>query len=85
MVWRIFSWHTFGPLVQSEHLLYATVYLSIATDHIHLFMTVVYHLLNDDYFMQDNVPYHKAPIISNCFFEYNTEITVLKRPLQSSE
>uniref|UniRef100_A0A8D3DL82 Uncharacterized protein n=1 Tax=Scophthalmus maximus TaxID=52904 RepID=A0A8D3DL82_SCOMX len=33
MVWGIFSWHTLGPLVQIEHRLNATAYLSIVADH----------------------------------------------------
>ncbi len=45
MVWGIFSWHTLGPLVPIEHCLNATAYLSIVTDHVHPFMTTVYHLL----------------------------------------
>ncbi len=45
MVWGIFSWHTLGPLVPIEHCLNATVYLSIVADHVHPFMTTVYHLL----------------------------------------
>ncbi len=40
MVWGIFSWHTLGPLVPI-----ATAYLSIVADHVHPFMTTVYHLL----------------------------------------
>ncbi len=42
MVWGIFSWHTLGPLVPTEHRLNATAYLSIVADHVHLFMTTVY-------------------------------------------
>jgi len=42
MVWGIFSWHTLGTLVPIEHNLNTTVYLSIVTDHVHLFMTTVY-------------------------------------------
>ncbi len=42
MVWRIFSWHTLGPLVPIEHCLNATAYLSIVVDHVHPFMTTVY-------------------------------------------
>ncbi len=53
MVWGVFSWHTLGPLVSIEHRLNATVYLSIVADHVHPFMTTVYHLLM--YFQQDNV------------------------------
>ncbi len=45
MVWGIFSCHTLGPLVPTEHRLNATVYLSIVADHVHPFMTTVYHLL----------------------------------------
>ncbi len=45
MVWGIFSWHTLGALVPIEHRLNATVYLSIVADHVHPFMTTVYHLL----------------------------------------
>ncbi len=42
MVWKIFSWHTLGPLVPIEHRLNATAYLSIVADHVHPFMTTVY-------------------------------------------
>ncbi len=42
VVWGIFSWHTLGPLVPTEHCLNSTVYLSIVADHVHLFMTTVY-------------------------------------------
>ncbi len=45
MVWGIFSWHTLGPLVPTEHRLNTTAYLSIVADHVHPFMTTVYHLL----------------------------------------
>ncbi len=64
MVWGIFSWHTLGPLVLIEHRLH-TVYLSIVADHVHPFMTTVYHLLMTN-FQQDNAP-SKAQIISDWF------------------
>ncbi len=41
MMWRIFSWHTLGPLVPIEHRLNTTVYLSNVADHVHPFMTTV--------------------------------------------
>ncbi len=41
MVWRIFSWHTLGPLVPTEHRLNATAYLSIVADHVHPLMNTV--------------------------------------------
>ncbi len=45
MVWGVFYWQTLDPLVPIEHRLNATVYLSIVSDHVHPFMTTVYHLL----------------------------------------
>ncbi len=75
MVSGIFSWHTLGVLVPIEHRLNATVYLSIV-DHVHPFMTTVYHLLM--YFQQDNAPCHKAQIISDRFLEHDNEFTSLK-------
>ncbi len=42
MVWGIFSWHTLGRLVPTEHCLNLTAYLSIVADHVHPFMTTVY-------------------------------------------
>ncbi len=45
MVWEIFSWHSLGPLVPIEHHLIATAYLNIVPDHVHPFITTVYHLL----------------------------------------
>ncbi len=45
MVWGIFSWHTLSPLVPIERRLNTTAYLSIVADHVHPFMTTVYHLL----------------------------------------
>ncbi len=45
MAWGIFSWHTLGPLVPIDHRLNATAYLNIVADHVHPFMTTVYHLL----------------------------------------
>ncbi len=73
MVLGIFSWHTLGPLVPIEHRLKA--YLSIVADHVHPFMTTVYHLLM--YFQQDNAACHKAQIISDWFLEHDNEFTLL--------
>ncbi len=83
MVWGVFSWHTLGPLVPIEHCLNATVYLSIVADHVHPFMTTVYHLLM--YFQQDNAPCHKAQMISDWFLEHDNEFTLLKWPPQSPD
>ncbi len=79
-VWGIFSWHTLVPIA---HRLNATAYLSIVADHIHPFMTTVYHLLM--YFQQDNAPCHKAQIISDWFLEHDNEFTLLQWPPQSPD
>ncbi|MDF4362100.1 hypothetical protein P3514_33010, partial [Vibrio parahaemolyticus] len=60
----LFSWHTLGPLVPTEHGLNTTAYLSIVAERVHPFMTTVYPS-SDGYFQQDNAPCHKAHIISN--------------------
>ncbi len=70
-------------LVPIEHRLNATAYLSIVADHVHPFMTTVYHLLM--YFQQDNAPCHKAQIISDWFLEHDNEFTLLKWPPQSPD
>jgi len=47
-------------------------------------MTTVYPS-SDGYFQQDNVPCHKAHIISNWFLEHDNEFTVLQWPPQSPD
>ncbi len=59
MIWGIFSWHTFSPLVPIEYHLNASAYLSIVADHVHPFMTTVYPS-SDGYFQQDNAPCHSS-------------------------
>ncbi len=83
-MWGIFSWHTLGPLVPTEHRLNTTAYLSIVADHVHPFMTTVCPA-SDGYFQQDNAPCHKAQIISDWFLEYDNEFTLLKWPPQSPD
>jgi len=82
MVWGMFYWHTFGPLVPIGHYLNATAYLSIVSDYVHPFMGTLYQS-SDGYFQQDNAPCHKARIISNWSLEHDNEFTVLKWPPQS--
>jgi len=53
MVWKMFSWHTLGPLVSIGHRLNATTYLSIVSDHVHPLMATMYQS-SDGYFNQDN-------------------------------
>ncbi len=77
MVWGIYSWRTLGPLVPIEHHLNTTAYLSIVADDVHPFMTTVYPS-SDGYFQQDNVPCHKAQIISDWFLEHDNEFILIR-------
>ncbi len=67
MVWGIFSWHTLGRLVPIEHRFNATIYLSFVADHVHPFMTTVYHLLMAT--SSRIMHRHKAQTISDWFLE----------------
>ncbi len=40
MVWGIYSWHTFGPLLPFEYCLNATANLSIVADHVHPYVNI---------------------------------------------
>ncbi len=79
----IFFWHTLGTLVPIKLSLNVTAYLSIVADHVHPFMTTVYHLLM--YFQQDNARCHTAQIISDWFLEHDNEFTLLKCSPQSPD
>lgn len=51
LLWEMFSWHTLGPLMPTEHWLNARVFRNIVIDQFHHFMTTV---------DPTNVPHHKA-------------------------
>jgi len=59
-------------------------YLSIVSDHVHHFMTIV-SPSSDGYFQQDNAPCHKDQIISNGFLEHDNKFSIIKWPLQSPD
>lgn len=66
-----------------EHLLNTTAYLSIVADHADPFKTSVPS--SDGCLQQDIVTRHGAQIISNCFLEHDSELTVLKWPPESPD
>ena len=41
MVWGMFSWHDFGPLIHVEQCLNSTKHLSIIADQVHPIMLMV--------------------------------------------
>ncbi len=72
----VFSCQTLGPLGPIEHHLNATAYLSINCWPCPSC---------DGYFQQDEVPCHKAQIISNWLPKHDNEFTILKWPPQSPD
>ncbi len=84
MVCGIFSWHTLGSLVPMEHRLNTTAYLSIVADHVHPFMTTVYHLLMAT---SSRIMHHVTNLESSqdWFLEHDNEFTLLKWPPQSPD
>ncbi len=84
MVKGTFSWHTLVPLLQIEHLLNTTAYLSIVAGHVRPFLTTVYPS-SDGYIQQNNAPCHKAQIIWDWFIEHDNELTLLKWPPESPD
>jgi len=66
MVWRIFSWHTLGPLVSTEHCLNTTAKLSNAAESDHA-QHLWPHLLMPTF---SRKTCHKSQIISNWFLQH---------------
>ncbi len=75
MVWRIFSWHTLGPLVSIEHCLNTSAYLSIFDDHVHPIMTTVYPS-SDGYFQQDTFDVTKLKSSQTGFNEHDNNFNL---------
>lgn len=42
IVWRIFSWHSLGPIVSIKKYLNTSKYLDSVADHVPYFMTTVH-------------------------------------------
>lgn len=73
IVWGLFSWHTFDPLVSIEHdFRQQPTWVSLLTVSIPL-----WPVYPSSYccFQQDNTPCLKAEIITNCYLELDNELT----------
>lgn len=53
-----FSWCTSGPLILISHHLNVTASLSIVADHLHPFVTTVYHLITTANYSDVSVSVH---------------------------
>ncbi|KAK3539724.1 hypothetical protein QTP70_012747 [Hemibagrus guttatus] len=76
MLWAMFCWETLGPAIHVDVTLTRTTYLSIVTDHVHLFMEAVFPD-GCGLFQQDNAPCHKAKMLQEWFDEHNNQFEVL--------
>ena len=74
MVWGVFSWNTFGPLIKVEQCLNATGYPNIIANQVHPFMVAVCPSVNG-FLQQDDAPYHKARIVHEWFHKHDNEVS----------
>lgn len=76
MLWGMFSWHTFSPLIPPEYCLNDISCLSIVVDHMHPFMAIIYPSHNG-YIQYDNAPCHKSQVVLHWSHENGREFSVL--------
>lgn len=81
---RIFSSHTLGPSVPTEHPLNATAYLNIDAEHISSFRTTV-QPSSDACFQLNNVPGREAQIISDWSLEHAGHCTQIESTVTRSQ
>lgn len=67
IVWVMFSLHILGTIIQINHCLNATAYLSMVADYVHPFMATLYPSSNG-FIQHDNAPCHKVKVVSNIQF-----------------
>ncbi|GBM92888.1 hypothetical protein AVEN_205218-1 [Araneus ventricosus] len=72
MVWDVCSWRDMGPLIRLETTLTGGKYLSILSDHLHSFLSIV----NSDglgQFQQDNATPHASRVATKWFQEHSSD------------
>ncbi|GFT25321.1 transposable element Tcb2 transposase [Trichonephila clavipes] len=72
MVWCVCSWRDMGPLIRIDTNLTSGRYVSILSDHLHPFMSIVhFHVLGK--FQQDNATPHTSRIPTEWLQEHSSE------------
>ncbi|KAK3519432.1 hypothetical protein QTP70_027864, partial [Hemibagrus guttatus] len=84
MLWAMFCWETLGPAIHVDVTLTRNTYLSIAADHVHPFMEMVFPD-GCGLFQQDNEPFHKPKMVQEWFDEHNNQFKVLTWPPNSPD
>ncbi|KAK3525149.1 hypothetical protein QTP86_019533, partial [Hemibagrus guttatus] len=83
MLWAMFCWEILGPAVHVDVTVTRSTDLSIAADHVHLFMETLFPD-GCGLFQQDNVACHKSKLVQEWFDDHNNQFEVLTwRPLAS--
>ncbi|GBM68857.1 hypothetical protein AVEN_261830-1 [Araneus ventricosus] len=84
MVWDVCNWRDVGPLIRLETTLTGGRYLSILSDHLHSFMSIV-HSDELGQFKQDNATPHASRVATKWLQEHSSDFTHFHRPPKSPE
>ncbi|GBM27770.1 hypothetical protein AVEN_183073-1 [Araneus ventricosus] len=72
MVWDVCSWRDMGPLIRLETTLTGDRYLSILSNHLHPFMSIV-HSDGLGQFQQDNATPHASRVATKWLQEHSSD------------
>ncbi|GFV58963.1 transposable element Tcb2 transposase [Trichonephila clavipes] len=83
-VWGVCSWRNMGPLIRLDTTLTSDWYVSILSDHLHSFMSIVH---SDELveFQQDNATPHTSRIATYWFQEHSSQFGHFRWPPKSSD
>ncbi|GBM17165.1 hypothetical protein AVEN_47574-1 [Araneus ventricosus] len=84
MVWNECSWRDMGPLIRLETTLTGDRYLSILSDHLHSFMSIV-HSDGLGQFQQDNATPHASRVATKWLQEQSSDFRHVQWPTKSPE
>ncbi|GBL99254.1 hypothetical protein AVEN_116467-1 [Araneus ventricosus] len=73
MVWDVCSWRDMGPLICLETTLAGHMYLSILSDHLHSFMSIVHSDVLGQ-FQQDNATLHASRVAAKWLQEHSSDL-----------
>ena len=84
MVWGVCSWRDMGPLIRLDTTLTGDRYVSILSDHLHPFMSIV-HSDGLGQFQQDNATPHTSRIVTKWLQEHSSDFRHFCWPLKSPD
>ncbi|GBM03726.1 hypothetical protein AVEN_134946-1 [Araneus ventricosus] len=84
MVWDLCIWRDMGPLICLETTLTGDRYLSILSDHLHSFMSIV-HSDGLGQFQQDNATPHASRVATKWLQEHSSDFRHFHLPPKSPE